>query len=253
MADLLKHVAESGFPNMDRLIHVFVGGSELHGAKVHGTDDLDIYGVYVEPPHLVLGLETLPRYVWSSAGNDRRNGPADVDVTLYSLKKRAGLACKGNPTALHFLFAKGVLRSPIWSLVASRKDVFLSRLCAQHFIGFANDQCARLSGKKGRGKKGQRPELEQKYGYDVKAAIRLLNECREIQLSGKITSPRPEKDLLIRVRTGKYSLDKVLNMASLLFAECAERTSALPERIDRQSASEMLTECYMKSWRSYQR
>jgi uncharacterized protein len=153
MADLLKHVAESGFPNMDRLTHVFVGGSELHGAKVHGTDDLDIYGVYVEPPHLVLGLDTLPRYVCSSVGNDRRNGPADVDVTLYSLKKWAGLACKGNPTALHFLFAEGVLRSPIWSRVASRKDVFLPRLCTKHFIGFANDQFARLSGKKGRGKK----------------------------------------------------------------------------------------------------
>jgi uncharacterized protein len=88
---LLKHVAESDFPYMERLIHVFVGGSELHGAKVHGTHDLDIYGVYVEPPKLVLGLETLPHYVWSTAGNERQNGPADVDVTLYSLRKWAGM------------------------------------------------------------------------------------------------------------------------------------------------------------------
>ena len=88
---LLKHVAESDFPYMERLIHVFVGGSELHGAKVHGTDDLDIDGVYVEPPKLVLGLETLPHYVWSTAGNERQNGPADVDVTLYSLRKWAGM------------------------------------------------------------------------------------------------------------------------------------------------------------------
>ena len=161
MADLLKHVAESGFPHRDRLIHVFVGGSELHGAKVHGTDDLDIYGVYVEPPELVLGLETIPHFVWSTAGNDRRNGPADVDVTFYSLKKWASLACKGNPTALHFLFASGVLQSPVWSVVVSRKEAFLSRLCAKHFLGFANDQLARVTGRKGRGKKGQRPELEQ--------------------------------------------------------------------------------------------
>jgi hypothetical protein len=28
MAHLLQHVAESGFPLMDRMIHVFVGGSE---------------------------------------------------------------------------------------------------------------------------------------------------------------------------------------------------------------------------------
>src|ERR1700741_254462 len=106
MADLLKHIADSGFPHMSRLIHVFVGGSELHGAKVQGTDDLDIYGAYIEPPDLVLGLESLPHYVWSTAGNDRRNGPADIDVTLYSLRKWAGLACKGNPTALHLFSPK---------------------------------------------------------------------------------------------------------------------------------------------------
>src|SRR2546430_4861598 len=103
MSDLLKHVRESGFSFSDRLIQLFVGGSELHGAKVHGTDDLDIYGVYIEPPDRVLGLESMPHFVWSTAGADRRNGPNDVDVTLYSLKKWAGLACKGNPTALHFL------------------------------------------------------------------------------------------------------------------------------------------------------
>jgi len=254
MADLLKNVAESGFPHMNRLIHVFVGGSELHGAKVQGTDDLDIYGVYIEPPDLVLGLESLPHFVWSTAGNDRRNGPADIDVTLYSLRKWAGLACKGNPTALHFLFAKDAMRNPIWSQVAKRKDAFLSRLCAKHFMGFADDQFARITGKRGRGKKGQRPELEQKYGYDVKAAmhaIRLLNECIEVLNSGKITLPRPERDLLIRVRTGKYSLDKVIDMANLLFAECeaAAKKSPLPEKVDRKTVSEVLTQCYLRSWK----
>jgi len=253
MADLLQRVSESGFPHMDRLIHVFVGGSELHGAKVHGTDDLDIYGVYVEPPELVLGLETVPHFVWSTAGNDRRNGPADVDVTLYSLKKWASLACKGNPTALHFLFARGVLQSPLWSMIVNHKEAFLSRLCAKHFLGFANDQLARVTGRKGRGKKGQRPELEQKYGYDVKAAmhaLRLLYECEEILRSGTITLPRPERDQLIRVRTGKYSLDKVLDMANHKFAECeqAERESKLPARIDRTTVSQVLTDCYLKSW-----
>ena len=254
MADLLKNVAESGFPHMNRLIHVFVGGSELHGAKVQGTDDLDIYGVYIEPPDLVLGLESLPHFVWSTAGNDRRNGPADIDVTLYSLRKWAGLACKGNPTALHFLFAKDAMRNPIWSQVAKRKDAFLSRLCAKHFMGFANHQFARITGKRDRGKKGQRPELEQKYGYDVKAAmhaIRLLNECIEVLNSRKITLPRPERDLLIRVRTGKYSLDKVIDMANLLFAECeaAAKKSPLPEKVDRKTVSEVLTQCYLRSWK----
>ena len=253
MADLLKHVKESGFPFPDRLIHLFVGGSELHGAKVEGTDDLDIYGVYVEPPEMVLGLDAMPHFVWSTAGDDRRNGPHDVDVTLYSLKKWAGLACKGNPTALHFLFAKGTLQSPIWADVVSKKHFFLARTCAKQFVGFADDQLQRMTGSKGRGKKGHRLEIEAKYGYDVKAGmqtLRLLGECVELLSTEKITFPRPERDMLIRARTGKYSMDRILAMAQKLATECDEavKNSSLPEKIDRTALSMLLTKCYREAW-----
>ena len=72
---LMSAVRQAQFPHPDSLIHLFVGGSELHGAKVKDTDDLDIYGVYLEPPELVLGLEKQDFYVWSTAGDERRNGP----------------------------------------------------------------------------------------------------------------------------------------------------------------------------------
>jgi predicted nucleotidyltransferase len=253
MADLLEHVRRSGFSFPERVIHLFVGGSELHGAKVHGTDDLDIYGVYVEPPELILGLDSLPHFVWSTAGDDRRNGPNDVDVTLYSLKKWAGLACKGNPTALHFLFADGVMRNRVWRHIVTNKDVFLARSCAKQFLGFADDQLKRMTGKKGRGKKGQRPEIEEKYGYDVKAAmhtLRLLYECKEIVSQGTITLPRPERDFLIRVRAGKYSLEQVAAMSKKLFEECEELAehSALPERIDRAAVSAIVAGAYQEMW-----
>ncbi len=253
MADLLQHVAESGFPFPEQLIHLFVGGSELHGAKVHGTDDLDIYGVYIEPPELVLGLDSMAHFVWSTAGNDRRNGPKDIDITLYSLKKWAGLASKGNPTALHFLFTKSAVRSKTWTNILIHKDVFLSRSCVPQFLGFADAQLKRMTGQKGRGKKGQRPELEEKYGYDVKAGmhvLRLLYECQELVSTRRITLPRPERDLLIRVRTGKYSIDKVLAMAQKQFAECeaAAKASSLPEKIDRAALSRLLAESYRNAW-----
>jgi predicted nucleotidyltransferase len=253
MPDLVQEVANSGFPYVNRLIHVFIGGSELHGAKVKGTDDMDIYGVYVEPPELVLGLETLPHYVWSTASNDRRNGPNDVDVTLYSLRKWATLACKGNPTALHFLFAPDSLRHPVWADVATHGDAFLSRSHAKHFLGFADDQLKRMTRVKGRGKKGQRPELEIKFGYDVKAAmhcLRLLYECEELMTQARITLPRPEKDFLIRVRTGKYSMERVLQMAQKLFMDCenAAKDSRLPEKVDRKTVSLLISVCYQKAW-----
>jgi len=115
MADLLQHVRESGFRFPDRLIHLFVGGSELHCAKVYGTDDLDIYGVFVEPPD---------------------------------------------------------------------------------------------------------------------------------------TLPRPERDFLIRVRTGKCSMDKVLAMAKTLFSECEEaaKSSPLSERVDRSAVSSLLAHLYRRAW-----
>lgn len=256
MPDLLQHVREAEFPSPECVIHLFVGGSELHGAKVQGTDDLDIYGVYVEPPELVLGLESFPHFVWSTAGDDRRNGPNDVDITLYSLRKWAGLVCKGNPTALHFLFAEGVIRNPVWQKIADNRQAFLARHCAKQFIGFADDQLKRMTGKKGRGKKGQRPEIEQKFGYDVKAAmhtLRLLYECKELMVDGRITLPRPERDFLIRVRTGKYSIEKVLRVAKELFAECEEaaKQSSLPDRVNRATVSSLISDAYLQKWNAH--
>jgi len=253
MADLLQHVRDTGFPYPQCLIHVFIGGSQLHGAKIHGTDDMDIYGVYVEPPEWALGLSPFPHFVWSTAGDDHRNGPNDIDVTLYSLRRWAELACKGNPTALHFLFSPLAIRSPAWDAVLAHKDVFAAKSSATHFLGFADNQLKRMTGERGRGKKGQRPALELEFGFDVKAAmhsIRLLYECKEFVTSGHITLPRPEKDLLIRVRTGHYSMDKVLEMARVLFRECedAQKASRLPDEIDRTKVSVLIAQCCRSFW-----
>jgi predicted nucleotidyltransferase len=254
---LIAGVQQSGFPHPDCLIHLFVGGSELHGAKVKNTDDLDIYGVYLEPPELVLGLDKQDFYVWSTAGDERRNGPDDIDVCLYSLRKWAGLAAKGNPTALHFLFSRNYApNTDAWEEVLKHRCVFLSRQAATQFRGFAEAQLRRLQGI-GAGKKGQRHELIGAHGYDIKAAmhvIRLLNEGIELMCSGTITLPRPEKDLLITIRTGNYgSLDRVLNLANSLFAELerAETDSPLPEKVDRGQISALVSETYLRFWNDY--
>jgi hypothetical protein len=58
------------------------------------------------------------------------------------------------------------------------RHVFLARSFVKPFVGFADDQLKRqlkrMTGSKGRGKKGQRPEIEEKFGYDVKAAMHAL-------------------------------------------------------------------------------
>lgn len=60
---LLAQVERSGFSPVSSLVHLFVGGSELHGAKVGSTDDLDIYGVFIGPPEVVLGLDPAQHFV----------------------------------------------------------------------------------------------------------------------------------------------------------------------------------------------
>lgn len=52
----MQHVVRSGFVNAETVVHLFVGGSELHGSKVGATDDLDLYGVFLDGPAEVLGL-----------------------------------------------------------------------------------------------------------------------------------------------------------------------------------------------------
>ena len=61
------------------------------GRRSRNTDDLDIYGVYLEPSELVLGLGKQDFYVWSTAGDEPRNGPDEVEVCLHSLRKWAWL------------------------------------------------------------------------------------------------------------------------------------------------------------------
>jgi predicted nucleotidyltransferase len=249
-------INQSGFAYRTDLVHLFVGGSQLHGAKLALTDDLDIYGVFIEPPEHALGLTRLDHYVWSTAGDDRRNGPDDIDVTLYSLRKWASLAAKGNATTLHFIYApvSPEISSSLWEQVVENRALFLSKKSGHQFQRFAESQLRRLKGE-GVGKHGIRQEYVRNFGFDTKAAmhlLRLLFEGIELLTTGWITLPRPEKDLLISVRTGEFgSMEKVLRFADEKFADLeeAERNSPLPDGVDMERVSRFVASLYLEHWR----
>ncbi len=251
-------ITQTGFEFPGSIIHLFVGGSEAHGAKVHGYDDLDLYGVYIEPPDLALGVSEgkVEHFVWSTAGNERKNTSDDVDLALYSLRKWARMAAKGNATALHFLFTPNIARNgEVWEKwIRPNSHVFLSRQAGFHFQKFAEDQLRRLHGI-GTGEKGLRLDLIEKHGYDTKAAmrtIRLLHEGIELMRTGSITLPRPEKELLITIRTGHFgSLLQVDRLAATLFGELEEsrQNSHLPEEPSGPEVSRIVAAVYLEFWR----
>jgi predicted nucleotidyltransferase len=205
----MQEVIRSEFDCPEAVIHLFIGGSELHGAKVGATDDLDLYGVFLDGPAWTLGLEPRSHFVWSMAADDRRNGPEDVDRTLYSLRRWAQLAAKGNATALHFVFADATATSDeLWGMVQAQRELFICKQSAVQFIGFAGNQLRRITGEQGRGAKGRRPEYESVFGYDTKAAmhcLRLYLECIELMRLGTITLPR-QMDCVVRLKMRRKSL-----------------------------------------------
>jgi predicted nucleotidyltransferase len=161
---------------------------------------------------MLLLAKGLDHFVASTAPQNVRNQAGDVDVICYSLRKFARLAAAGNPTILHMLFTPAESREVEWSAVIALRDLFLAKAHARKYRGYADAQLRRMTGDRGRGKDGQRPELEKQYGYDVKAAmhvLRLLHEGIEFVSRSWVTLPRPEpeRSKLLAVRRGQWSED----------------------------------------------
>jgi uncharacterized protein len=253
--DVKCEIIEHGFPReRAKLIHALVGGSQLHGVKLEGADDRDLYGIYIERPNQALwhGLE---HFVTSTSPQSERNKPGDVDVICYSLRKFARLAVTGNPTILHMLFTPGDFGEEEWSEVLGSRHLFLAKAHARRYEGYANAQLHRMMGLAGRGKHGQRPELEEKYGFDTKAGmhvLRLLHEGIELVRCGWVTLPRPEpeRSTLLEVRRGEWSQERVIAEANRLFSDLAAAVerSTLPEHPDINAVRELVTQIYLRSW-----
>jgi hypothetical protein len=115
----------------------------------------------------MIGLHREEFFIFTLGGKEGGNRPQDVDVCLYSLRKWAGMAAKGNPSALHFVFAKEQFSPPWWETIRKNRELFNSKGHLNPFIKLAGDQMERLCGRKGQ-KNIHRAAPEQAHGYDTK-------------------------------------------------------------------------------------
>ncbi|WP_234401781.1 nucleotidyltransferase domain-containing protein, partial [Thermobifida halotolerans] len=171
-------------------------GSGVHGIAVSGQDDRDEMGICVEPPEYVVGLRAFEQYVFRTQPEGVRSGPGDLDLTVYSLRKWTRLALAGNPTVLIPLFVPDseiVHVDDLGRDLRANAERFVSRSAGHRFLGYLRAQRDRMLGR--RGGRTNRPELVDRYGFDVKFAahmIRLGLQGVELLETGRITLPMPE-------------------------------------------------------------
>jgi predicted nucleotidyltransferase len=82
-------------------------------------------------------------------------------------------------------------------------------------------------------------------GYDAKNmmhTIRLLDMATEIFRDGQLNVRRPDREFLLRIKAGEFSLEAVLEMAETRLAALEEyaAASSLPAAVDRESVADRL-------------
>lgn len=102
-------------------------------------------------------------------------------------------------------------------------DGFLSRQAVERFLGYMQSQRERMLGQSKRNVPN-RPELIEKYGWDVKYgshALRLAYQGLEIASTGNLSLPLPdrERERVLSVKRGEVPRDEVSAEISRLEAD----------------------------------
>lgn len=95
-------------------------------------------------------------------------------------------------------------------------------------------------------------QAEQNLNCDWKAlnhAVRIANQAQELLLTGNVTFPRPEKDLLLRIRTGQMPYKQVAELIEegLEKVEAAKLKSTLRETADIAFMEDFVYNVYLNS------
>ena len=254
---------EYGDPEIARSNEILrsVVGSGVHGIAIAGTDDHDEMGVYIEPPALALGLVSRQNhYIWRTQPEGARSGPGDTDLVMYSLRKYLQLAIKGNPTVLLPLYAPKtdlIICQPLGQELRELAPDMLSQQAAQRFLGYLNSQHKRMLGQDKQSRVPNRPELIERYGWDVKYgshALRLAYQGYEITRFGQLSLPLPdaERQEVLAVKRGEIPQAEVSirisKLESATVALLASGQTPLPEHANLNKVSKWAIDAQRRHW-----
>lgn len=233
------------------------------GSIAHGTyksnkdpnsiDDKDAMGICIPPVDYYYGLNT--HGIHKGTKEIKRE---EWDIVVYEYRKAIRLLEKGNPNLLSILWLEpqyyiGITEAG--QILLDNRELFIGKHVYHSFVGYANGQLHRMTHMACKGYMGEkRKKLVEKYGYDTKNAshlIRLLRMGIEFLSDGELHVLRKDAQLLLEIKAGEWSLEKIQREAERLFAlsEIAFIQSKLPNKPDHEKISQLcvkIAECWRK-------
>lgn len=226
----------------DNVVLRTVGGSRAYGLTTPHSD-MDQRGVALWPFDMLTGI--VP-------GNETFTSHAPVDVVVHTLGKVVRLALAANPNIWEILFCRDddvLMQTAVGRDLRQYRAWFLSRRAAQSYAGYAAVQLDHM--RNHNSDHGARAERFHRYGYDTKNAmhlIRLLRMAREVLADGVVHVYRSDREELLAIRHGTYTVAEIQTMARDLNASCQALVphSSLPPEPDTESVTAWLLSIYRR-------
>jgi hypothetical protein len=131
----------------------------------------------------------------------------------------------------------------------------MSKRMYNSFSGYAYSQLHRMEHHAPTGRMGEkRKKLVEQFGYDVKNAsqlIRLLKQGIEALSTGEIIVERPDAQMLLEIKRGEWSKERVIEYANSLFPQLVDalNNSKLPNRPDHIFANRICEEIHIEFYK----
>lgn len=230
----------------ERIILLAVTGSHAYGTETENSDR-DYRGVCIPPIEYYLGLAAFNEYN-NSGGKNFRNTKDDIDIRVMHINKFVKDALQGVPNNIELLFVRkeDFLRlTALGQELVNHRHLFLSKRIYKRFGGYASAQMQKLKTKKTH--QTGRQDLVQRFGYDTKFfmhSVRLLTSAIEILETGEFSTYRPNRQLLLDCRFGKYSYEEALKLIDHYDQQLkkAYEHSSLPANPDYDRINRLLIE-----------
>jgi hypothetical protein len=243
----------------NEILHTVVG-SGVHGIAIEGTDDEDEMAVFIEPVEHVIGTaERMDIVTYRTKPEGERSEPGDIDLSMYSLRKYIRLAAVGNPTAVLPLWCPQssiIHMTETGRLLREHRSSFMSQQSVHRFLGYMDAQFERMMGRGKRNRVPNRPELVERYGWDVKYgahALRLAYQGYEICLMGRLTLPMAEgpREHVLAVKRGEVTrtevANKILNLTKTT-RQVLKNGTPLPEKPDWDTIGAFSVRAHLDHW-----